>query len=167
MYPVSVNDILWPNKCVRNNPSALNSMILLYSVVYICLVLRSRLCSNYWLLLIRYGCTVNLSRTTSLKNISLYVDTLVKNLLIKFLMMLFLVAKGCKFDSCVAEAHQLLMMLLLVAKGCKFDSCIAEAHQLKIWVNLRKIVVWRWLVLYVIFSGAYYWYNLLTLGVQP
>ena len=30
----------------------------------------------------------------------LYVHTLVKNLLIKFLMMLFLVAKGCKFDSC-------------------------------------------------------------------
>ena len=29
-----------------------------------------------------------------------YVHTLVKNLLIKFLMMLFLVAKGCKFDSC-------------------------------------------------------------------
>ena len=30
----------------------------------------------------------------------LYIHTLVKNLLIKFLMMLFLVAKGCKFDSC-------------------------------------------------------------------
>ena len=30
----------------------------------------------------------------------LYVHTLVKNLLNKFLMMLFLVAKGCKFDSC-------------------------------------------------------------------
>ena len=30
----------------------------------------------------------------------LYVHTLVKNLLIKFLMMLFLVAKGCKFDFC-------------------------------------------------------------------
>ena len=30
----------------------------------------------------------------------LYVHTLVKNLLIKFFMMLFLVAKGCKFDSC-------------------------------------------------------------------
>ena len=30
----------------------------------------------------------------------LYVHTLVKNLLIKFLMMLFLVTKGCKFDSC-------------------------------------------------------------------
>ena len=28
----------------------------------------------------------------------LYVHTLVKNLLIIFLMMLFLVAKGCKFD---------------------------------------------------------------------
>ena len=34
----------------------------------------------------------------------LYVHTLVKNLLIKFLMMLFLVAKGCKFDSCVIHA---------------------------------------------------------------
>ena len=31
----------------------------------------------------------------------LYVHTLVKNLLIKFLMLLFLVAKGCKFDSCI------------------------------------------------------------------
>ena len=31
---ISVNNILWPNKCVCNNPSALNSMILLYSVVY-------------------------------------------------------------------------------------------------------------------------------------
>ena len=31
----------------------------------------------------------------------LYVHTLVKNLLFKFLMMLFLVAKGCEFDSCV------------------------------------------------------------------
>ena len=30
----------------------------------------------------------------------LYVHTLVKNLLIKFLMMLFLVAKECKFDFC-------------------------------------------------------------------
>ena len=30
----------------------------------------------------------------------LYVHTLVKNLLIKFLMMLCLVANGCKFDSC-------------------------------------------------------------------
>ena len=30
----------------------------------------------------------------------LYVHTLVKDLLIKSLMMLFLVAKGCKFDSC-------------------------------------------------------------------
>ena len=30
----------------------------------------------------------------------LYVHALVKNLLIKFVMMLFLVAKGCKFDSC-------------------------------------------------------------------
>ena len=30
----------------------------------------------------------------------MYVHTLVKNLLIKFLMMLFLVAKECKFDSC-------------------------------------------------------------------
>ena len=29
-----------------------------------------------------------------------YVHTLVKNLRIKFLMMLFLVAIGCKFDSC-------------------------------------------------------------------
>ena len=29
------------------------------------------------------------------------LHTLVKSLLIKFLMMLFLVAKGCKFDSCV------------------------------------------------------------------
>ena len=50
---------------------SLNSMILLYSFVYICLVLRSRLCSNFWLLLIRYGCTVNPSHTTSLKNLSL------------------------------------------------------------------------------------------------
>ena len=50
-----------------NHPSALNSMILLYSVVYICLILRSYLCSNFWLLLIRYGCTVNPSHTTSLK----------------------------------------------------------------------------------------------------
>ena len=33
----------------------------------------------------------------------LYVHTLVKNLLIKFLMMLFLVAKGCKFDSCIVH----------------------------------------------------------------
>ena len=32
----------------------------------------------------------------------LYVHTLVKNILIKFLMMLFLVAKGCQFDSCTA-----------------------------------------------------------------
>ena len=31
----------------------------------------------------------------------LYVHTLVKNLLIKFLIMLFLVAKGCKFDFCI------------------------------------------------------------------
>ena len=30
----------------------------------------------------------------------LYIHTLVKNLLIKFLMMLFLVAEGCKMDSC-------------------------------------------------------------------
>ena len=37
-------------------------MILLYSVFYICLVLRSHLCSNFWLHLIRYGCTVNPSR---------------------------------------------------------------------------------------------------------
>ena len=71
MHSVSVNNILWPNKCVRSNPSALNSMILLYSVVYICLVLRSRLCSNFWLLLIRYICTDNPSHTTSLKNLSL------------------------------------------------------------------------------------------------
>ena len=71
MHAVSVNNIIWPSKCVRNNPSALNSMILLYSVVYIRLVLRSLLCSNFRLLLIRYGCTVNPSRTTSPKNISL------------------------------------------------------------------------------------------------
>ena len=67
MHTVPVNNILWPNKCVRNNPRALNSMILLYSVVYRCLVLLSRRCSNFWLLLIRHACTVNLSLTTSLK----------------------------------------------------------------------------------------------------
>ena len=37
----------------------------------------------------------------------LYVHTLVKNLLIKFLMMLFLVAKGCEFDSCLPRNYLL------------------------------------------------------------
>ena len=46
----------------------------------------------------------------------LYVHTLVKNLLIKFLMMPFLVAKGCKFDSCAKHnigdffSNQLLLL---------------------------------------------------------
>ena len=39
----------------------------------------------------------------------LYKHTLVKNLLIKFLMMLFLVTKGCKFDSCMYISDLLLM----------------------------------------------------------
>ena len=44
-------------------------------VSFCCLVLRSRLCSNFWLFLIRYGCTVNLSRTTSLKYLPLHTDS--------------------------------------------------------------------------------------------
>ena len=49
----------------------------------------------------------------------LYVHTIVKNLLIKFLMMLLLVAKGCKFDSCE---------LSHVGVGCVDNSKTAQPY---------------------------------------
>ena len=43
-----------------------------------------------------------------------YVHTLVKNLLIKFLMMLLLVAEGCKFDSCDENVNSESVQMALV-----------------------------------------------------
>ena len=43
----------------------------------------------------------------------LYVHTLVKNVLIKFLMMLFLVTEGCKFNSCGVKALVIIVVDLI------------------------------------------------------
>ena len=48
-----------------------------------------------------------------------YTHTLVKNLLIKFLMMLFLVAKGCKFDSCAGNLLKVDKITQLIIAGCR------------------------------------------------
>ena len=58
MHNLTVNKISWLCKQVRNNSSAIYSMILLYVVFYTHLVLQLHLCSNLWLLFLSFECTI-------------------------------------------------------------------------------------------------------------
>ena len=62
----------------------------------------------------------------------LYVRTLNKNLLIKFLMMLFLVTKGCKFDSCGIR----MAVSLLVTVDRFWFHFILQTRNLGHWQNI-------------------------------